>query len=153
MFEHFAAEARAAVDDARNDAARRGSRRIGTEHVLTALLADHHLAHLVGADSATVSGAAEASDRSALEAVGIDLGGSWPHSPAVLGKHVPLSAGTKAVLQSALRAARAERAKQITRRHLLLALLTRRRPDPAAALLAQLGVDVAAVHARLVTDS
>ncbi|QDZ16127.1 Clp protease N-terminal domain-containing protein [Humibacter ginsenosidimutans] len=152
MFEHFAGPARAAIENARVEAARRGSRRIGTEDVLTALVADERLARLVGADSAAIRGAAETLDRSALAAVGFELGDDWRHSPAALGKRTPLSAGTKAVLQSALLVAKAERAKQITRRHLLMALLTRRRPDPATTLLDQLGVDIGEIHARLVAE-
>ncbi|UKA63042.1 Clp protease N-terminal domain-containing protein [Arthrobacter sp. FW306-04-A] len=40
-------------------------------------------------------------------------------------------------------------ARRITTRHLLLALLERRQPDPAAVLLNKLGVDRAALKARL----
>ena len=43
----------------------------------------------------------------------------------------------------------AEKSKKITPKHLLLALLERPQPDPAAALLAELGVDRAEVARRL----
>lgn len=49
MFEKFPQSARIAVEDARFEAARRGDRKIGTEHLLLALLQDAEKARLVGA--------------------------------------------------------------------------------------------------------
>ena len=51
MFERFSRSARAAVEDAVYEAGRRGDRRIGTEHLLLALLADDELAKIVGVDA------------------------------------------------------------------------------------------------------
>jgi hypothetical protein len=42
-----------------------------------------------------------------------------------------------------------EKARRISARHLLLALLERQEPDPAAVLLHNLGVDTAALKTRL----
>ena len=48
MFERFGGAARTAVEDARYEAERRGDRRIGSDHLLLALLRDDELAQLVG---------------------------------------------------------------------------------------------------------
>ncbi len=57
--------------------------------------------------------------------------------------------GARAVLHRGLQEASTSRSRYIEARHLLLALLSRERPDPAAELLAALGVDPAQVRARL----
>jgi len=59
------------------------------------------------------------------------------------------SSGAKSVMERTLRLTVAEKSKKITPKHLLLALLERQQPDPAAALLAELGVDRAEVARRL----
>lgn len=149
MFERFAQSARTAVDDARSEAGRRGDRRIGTEHLLLAVLRDETLARLVGVDVAAARDAVEDLDRAALAAVGLELGGYRPAGHAALGRHVPFTAGAKKVLQNTLANAAAEKARRITSRHMLLALLDRPEPDPTRALLAALAVDTCQVRDRL----
>jgi ATP-dependent Clp protease ATP-binding subunit ClpA len=150
MFERFAGAARTAVEDARYEAGRRGDRRIGSDHLLLALLQDDELARLVGVDAAAAHAAADQLDRTALAAIGLTLGEFQPTGRAVLGRRVPLmTTGGKAVIQQALAKAAAEKARTITSRHLLLALLDRREPDPAAILLAALRIDQPALRARL----
>lgn len=149
MFERFARAARAAVVDARTEAGRRGDRRIGSEHLLIALLQDEELAQLVGADADDARAAVDEMDRAALAAIGVDLGGFAPAARAALGKHVPFSSGAKAVLQRSLSTAAGEKAAVITPRHMLLALLDLSQPDQAAALFARLSADPAAVRERV----
>ena len=67
MFERFARAARIAVEDARYEAERRGDRRIGSDHLLLALLQDDELAQLVGVDAAAAHDAADQLDRTGAE--------------------------------------------------------------------------------------
>jgi ATP-dependent Clp protease ATP-binding subunit ClpA len=150
MFERFAQAARMAVEDARYEAGRRGDRRIGTEHLLLALLQDEGLAGIVGVDARTAQQAADQLDRDALAAIGVTLGEFRPTAGGAGTRSVPrMTHGAKAVLQQALGNATAEKARAITSRHMLLALLDRREPDPAAALFAALAVDEPVIRARL----
>jgi ATP-dependent Clp protease ATP-binding subunit ClpA len=149
VFERFAQATRAAVDDARYEAARRGDRRIGTEHLLISLLEDEATAAAVGVDAAAAREAAARLDRAALAAIGVELGGFEPQGRARLAKRAPFTAGAKQVLTRTLAHAAAEKARAITPRHMLLAVLERPEPDAAAALLAALDVDVPAVRSRL----
>ncbi|MCU1478072.1 MAG: Clp protease [Subtercola sp.] len=149
MFERFAASARTAVEDARFEAERRGDRRIGTEHLLFAVLQDEKLAQLVGVDAVTAHEAAEQLDRAALVAVGLAFGESAPKGSTALGRRTPFTTGAKAVLGGALAHAAAEKARTITSRHLMLALLDRPEPDPVATLISTLPVDRAVLSERL----
>lgn len=150
MFERFSRSARTAVEDALFEAARRGDRRIGTEHLLLALLADDAVAELVGVDAAAAHEAVDRLDRSALAAVGITLGEFRHLAPARSARHnASMSAGAKTVLKQSLANAASEKARAITSRHILLAVLDRHEPDPAATLLAALLVDRAALRERL----
>lgn len=149
MFERFAHTARTVVEDARHEAGRRGDRRIGTEHMLLALLQDQEAAQALGVDSEAARRAADDLDRAALTAVGIDLGDANPNGRAALGRHVPFTAGAKTVIKQSLAYATKEKATRITTRHLVLALLDRGEPDPAAAILAALHIDPDAVRQRL----
>ncbi len=141
MFERFAHCARAAVDDASFEAGRCGDRRIGTEHLLIALLHDEALARLVGVDAATARYAADELDRAALAAVGLELGMFEPAARTAVSRHISLTPGAKAALKQTLTNATDEKARRLTSRHMLLALLDRHEPDPAAVLLANLAVD------------
>ncbi|HWT33372.1 MAG TPA: Clp protease N-terminal domain-containing protein [Microbacterium sp.] len=150
MFERFTQDARTAVEDARNEAERRGDSRIGSEHLVIALLRNGYLAKLAGADAAGARDAADRLDRAALAAIGLDLGEFRPTEPGTGGRRVRhLTAGARSVLGQSLAKAGAEKSRTITPRHLMLALLDRPDPDPAAALLAALPIDAAALRARL----
>lgn len=153
MFERFAQSARTAVEDARYEAGLRGDRRIGTDHLLLAVLHDEALAQIVGADVAAGRAVADQLDSAALAAVGLNLGGFQPTGRAALGKHVRLTSGAKAVIQQSLARAAAEKARRITSRHVLLAILERHEPDPATTLLTTLSVDQTAVRERLTIDA
>jgi ATP-dependent Clp protease ATP-binding subunit ClpA len=150
MFEKFARAARTAVDGARHEAERRGDRRIGTDHLLIALLDDATVAQTAGVDAKDARRAAEQLDREALAAIGIRLADWQPDREAAPGRRVLfMTAGAKAVIRRTLALAQAERAPAITTRHLLLAVLDQHDPDPSTALLAALPVDQAALRLRL----
>ena len=149
MFERFAQAARVAVDDARYEAARRGDRRIGTEHLLISLLEDEGNANALGVDAGAAREAADRLDRAALAAVGVDIGDLTASGRRPVARHVPFTAGAKALMSDTLTQAAADKARSITPRHLMLAVLRRNAPDPAAALLGALAVDVTAARERL----
>lgn len=149
MFEQFAAGARAAVASALGEATLRGDRRIGTEHLLLGVLHEPGAVRALGSDLESARAALDALDRSALAAVGIDVQGierlPTPASP----KRTPFTSGARAVLPRALTETRRAGSRRITPEHLLLALLDCEQPDPAAELMARLGVDRAAVRERM----
>jgi ATP-dependent Clp protease ATP-binding subunit ClpA len=150
MFERFARAARTAVEDARFEAERRGDRRIGSDHLLLALLRDDDLAELVGVNAAAARDVVDELDRAALAAIGVELGELESAGHAPLGRHVALmTPGAKAVIQRSLANAAAQKARAITSHHVLLALLDGRQPDPAATLLAALPIDQSALRERL----
>ena len=76
-----------------------------------------------------------------------------PDAPPVPGRErarLPLTPAAKAVLIGAIK----ERGRaRLGPEHVLLALLLRELPDPAAELLAALGVDRAVVRQRLTRDA
>lgn len=150
MFERFAQTARSAVDDAQYEAERRGDTRIGSEHLLIALLHDDDLATVSGVDAEAAREAVERLDRDALAAIGLGIGEFRPARPGRSGRHVRhFTSGAKAVIARSLTRAAAEKSRTITSRHLMLAVLDRPAPDPAAALLTALSVDPATLRERL----
>lgn len=77
-------------------------------------------------------------------------GGRQRPTPAqVVALRSSLSSGARAVLAGAVVAAPSTPSRRVTPEQLLLALLDRQPPDPAAALLDHLGVDRAVTRARL----
>ncbi len=140
---------------AAEEARRRGDRRLGTDHLLLGLLheEDSRPARALGVSLAEARAASDALDVAALAAVGIQVQALGWGQPAAFGRRLPpLTSGARAVFKRAVDEARASRSGRIDTTHFLLALLPLRRPDPAAALLAALGVDPAAVRRRL-TDA
>jgi ATP-dependent Clp protease ATP-binding subunit ClpA len=150
MFERLARTARTAVEGARHEAERRGDRRVGTDHLLIALLKDTEVAQVTGVDARAARQTAERLDREALAAIGITLAEWQPDHGAAPGRRVRfMTAGARTVIGHALAVAAAEKAPAITPRHLLLALLDQHEPDPAIALLAALPLDQTALRLRL----
>jgi ATP-dependent Clp protease ATP-binding subunit ClpA len=143
------------VDDARGpvlkaalaEARRRGDRRIGTEHLLLGMLHEPVAASAFGVELADAHRALEELDREALAAVGLDVGGLRLTGRLPLGRRQALTSGARAVLLRSITSGRKRR--RPTMRDMVSALLDRTPPDPAAALLARLGVDAHAVRARL----
>jgi ATP-dependent Clp protease ATP-binding subunit ClpA len=141
------------LTSAAEEARRRGDRRLGTDHLLLGLLHDEGTpaAAALGVSLERARAASDALDKAALSAVGIEvefeqLAGTAPARRAR--RLPPLTSGARAVLKSAIDRARPKNAS-IEKSHFLLALLDRDRPDPAAELLRALGVEPAAVRARI----
>jgi ATP-dependent Clp protease ATP-binding subunit ClpA len=148
--------------DAREEARRRGDRKIGTEHLVLALLMDPVLANALGCDLRAARAALDAMDREALTAVGMDSTldapplptrdrGARPPRPtvkAVLWDRLPLTPSAKSVLRASSKEMRRGHAHPGPQ-HILAALLELQRPDPAAELFASLGVDPATARERL----
>jgi ATP-dependent Clp protease ATP-binding subunit ClpA len=150
VFNRFAASTRAAVVAAIAEASRRGDHRAGTEHLLLGLLHDDQspAVRALGVDLDAARDALLAMDRDALVSVGIEVAPP-PDEPAAARGHLPFTSGAKSVLQQTLREAVARKDRRLEPRHLLLALLGCRPPDPAAAVLSRLGVDPDVVRRRL----
>jgi hypothetical protein len=133
--------------DARDEAVRRGDRTIGTEHLVLALLADpaSPAARALGCDLDSARRALDALDRQALAAIGIEPGiTAGPVTARATGR-LRLTPAAKAVL-TGIRDARKSRGAGLG--IVLSALLDLPRPDPAAELLAALGVDAQAARKR-----
>lgn len=152
MFERMDDDTRQRLATAAEEATRRGDGRIGTEHVLLALLHDPGSlsAQVIGADLDQARAALDELDRAALAAVGVEAGAAGsPPAPVRTRRRPPFSSGTRAVIVRALAEAQAAKDRRIQQRHLLLGVLACERPDPAAELLAALGVDAATARARI----
>jgi hypothetical protein len=101
-------------------------------------------------DLESARAASDALDRVALSSVGIDSGplGPWP-SPTHGRGRPPLTSGARAALKRSVHEALAVKARTVEARHLLFGILSCERPDPAAELLAELGVSPVDVRTRL----
>ena len=134
------------------EARRRGDRRLGTDHLLLGLLhdADSPAAKALGVSLTDARAALDRLDAAALAAVGVQAETLWAAPPAPFGRRLPpLTSGAREVVKRALDEAHPARTGRIETAHFLLALLSLRRPDPAAELLDALGVARAAVRQRL----
>lgn len=152
MFEHFDGDARRRVITiAAEEALRRGDERIGTEHLLLALLRDPGsvAGEALGLDIERARAALDTLDQDALQAVGIDLRSMRQPVAVLTRRRLPFTSGARDVLHRGVLEARTEKARRIQARHLLLGVLARKRPDPAAELLAALSVDPASARALL----
>jgi Clp amino terminal domain, pathogenicity island component len=148
--------------DAREEAKRRGDRKVGTEHLVLALLMEPALAAALGTGLQEARSALEAIDREALAAVGLDArldvpllpAGEPGHAPrrptlkAVWQDRLPLTPAAKAVLKESSTGMRRGR-QHPGAKYILASLLQLQRPDPAAELFTRLSVDPAAAQERL----
>ena len=106
MFEHIHPSRPAADDyhpwttyvDARHEARRRGDHKVGTEHLVLALLMEPALAGALDTDLASARAQLEALDREALGAVGVVLSGTAPFAP---GPDTPPAQAAEAPLSDA----------------------------------------------------
>ncbi|WP_322770355.1 Clp protease N-terminal domain-containing protein [Frankia sp. Cr1] len=140
------------LTSATEEASRRGDRRLGTDHLLLGLLhdADAPAAQALGVSLAATRTASDTLDLAALAAVGVNVAAVGERPPATPARRLPpLTSGARAVIKHALDQARPTGTGRISTGHVLLALLARERPDPAAELLHALGVDPAMVRDRL----
>ncbi len=147
--------------DAREEARRRGDRKVGTEHLMLALLKEPLLAQALGCDLQTARDTLDAMDHDALAAVGIGAAFNAPPIPIDELVKRPSRPTLKAVLRDRLpmtpaaKKAMEESYKEIRRHHklgpqqVLLTVLELEPPDPAAELIAALDVDRAAARQRL----
>jgi hypothetical protein len=149
---------------AREEARRRGDRRVGTEHLVLGLLREPDVAQVLDCDLGAAREALDAMDRDALVAVGIDgaldappvptrepaLGGRRPSLKTLLRDRLPMTPVAKRVLEESGKDPRRGRAeRRWSSLAALSGLLRLAAPDPGAALLDALDVDRAAVGARL----
>jgi Clp amino terminal domain, pathogenicity island component len=133
--------------DARDEAIRRGDRTIGTEHLVLAMLIDpaSPAAKALGCDLGSARRALDALDREALAAIGIEPGiTAGPVAVRTSGR-LRLTPAAKAIFTGIRDARKNRRAGLGT---VLNALLDLQPPDPAAELLAALGVDKHIVRER-----
>ena len=149
MFEHFAANARTVVRSAIDEARLRGDRRVGTDHLLLGLLGNADGAALLGTSLDDGRRCARELDLRALAAIGFS-GSELAHQAAIRTTgHLAFTAGARDVMRRIVALSAAERARQIGMNHLVLAVLERHDPDPATAMLHELGVDRERVRLRL----
>ena len=178
MFERFTPEARQVVEGAQQQARDLRHDRIGTEHLLLALLARQGTTSAAALGrhgltrSAVVTDVARFTgtelDASALTSIGIDLDAVRTSVEATFGPgalddrggrgtrsgHIPFTPRAKKVLELSLREAIALRSRSITDAHLLLGLI-REGEGLAAQVLHDRGVDLPALREelRLALDS
>jgi hypothetical protein len=147
---------------ASEEARRRGDRRAGTDHLLLGLLEGPSIEALLGVRLPDARAALAALDREALGSRGLGPAIDAPPLPmhpvpvtptfrAVMKDRLRMSPAVKRTLQEAGRPMR--RGKRIRPEEVLVRILEREPPDPAAVLLAALGVDRAAVRLRLDSDT
>lgn len=151
MFNKFSKDARAAVVAGLEEAGRRGDRRVSSEHLLLGLLRDSGspAAVALGLRADDVRSTLAEMDRTALAAVGVEITSLPDQTPRTAARRLPFTAAAKTTLEQTLRIAVGRRDRRLEGTHLLLALLAREAPDPAAELLDRLGVDRDAVRSRL----
>lgn len=147
--------------DAREEARRRGDRKVGTEHLILGLLWEPVVAQALGCDLQTARDALDARDHDALAAVGFGAGFNAPPIPidepvtrpprptfkAVLRDRLPMTPAAKAALEKSYKEMRG--GHHTGPQQVLVTVLELEPPDPAAELIAALGVDPAAVRQRL----
>jgi ATP-dependent Clp protease ATP-binding subunit ClpA len=152
MVTRLSADARTVLTSAAAEARRRGDRRLGTDHLLLGLLhdPDSRAAHALGVDLEAARTASESLDRAALAAVGVNVSRLGTPPPSIFARRLPsLSSGARAVITAAVEQTRRARTQPIQTREILLALLARENPDPAAQLLAVMGIERSQVRDRL----
>ena len=130
------------------EAKRRGDRRVSTEHIALAMLVDpdSETARALGVSLESARAALDTLDREALKSVGIVVINDAPFISGGLGEGLRLTPAGRAVFTGLRREAGGER---LGVKHVLLALLSRERPDPAAELFHAIGVDRTQVGNRL----
>ena len=134
--------------DATAEARRCGDRRVSTEHVALAMLSDPDsaTARALGVSLVSARSALHDLDRGALATLGIEASFDGPVLPGRPNERLRLTPSARAVFSGLRQEADGER---LSIRHVLLALLRREPPDPAAELFDALGVDRDAVRDRL----
>ena len=144
---------------ASEEARRRGDRRTATDHLLLALWEDPSIEVVLGVSLQQARQALASLDEEALGALGMGPGTDAPPLPgravpkkptfrAVMNKHrLRMTPVAKKVLQEAVKPNR--RKTRVTAQQVLAQILALQPPDPAAVLLAALGVNTSEVRRRL----
>jgi hypothetical protein len=144
---------------ASEEARRRGDRRTGTDHILLALLEEPSIEVVLGVSLQQARQALESLDREALGALGMGPSTDAPPLPmrAVPAKptirdiakkdRFRMTPAAKKVLEGASKPNR--RRLYVTAQQVLAQILILQPPDPAAVLLAALGVNSSDVRRRL----
>lgn len=139
---------RTVVIAALDEAWRRGDRRLGTEHLVLGLLHDQALAQTLGVTLDQARTALAALDQAALASVGISVDHEYQGTVDPTSSRPPLSVGSlTSNARAVLRPGTGNRPQ--TPEAVLAAVLDCTPPDPAAELLAALGVDLEQAHDRL----
>ena len=130
------------------EAVRRGDRRVGTEHLVLALLTDldPEVPRALELDLATARRALDDLDTRALAALGLHLPPGKPVPAGGTKEQFKLTPAARSVF-TGLRAH--TDGQRLGVRHVMVALLALQPPDPGAVLLDRLGVDRQAVRSRL----
>lgn len=148
---------------AREEARVLGERRVGTEHLAVALLAEPEVAAALQVDPAAAREKLLELDRSALADIGVEVPLPEPQVPSledlparpslreVLHRRLPLTPVAKSVLSSTGREMRRGR-RHRGPAYVMAALLELPRSDPAAELFKALGVETSSARERLRTD-
>jgi ATP-dependent Clp protease ATP-binding subunit ClpA len=143
---------------ASEEARRRGDRRVGTDHVLLALLEDPSIEGVLGVSLQQARQALESLDREALGALGLGSGIDAPSLPMRAVPKKPrirdvakkdrfrMTPAAKKVLEEAYKP-KGHRKLQVTGPEVLAQILTLEPPDPAPVLLGALAVNTSeALH-------
>jgi ATP-dependent Clp protease ATP-binding subunit ClpA len=144
---------------AREEARRCGDRRVGTEHLLLALLHDPGTVAVLSVSLEQCRQALDSLDREALESLGVTASleapplamrglPARPTLRAVLKDRLPMTPAAKQALERAARPARQGK-HRVDPQEVLLRLLDLKRPDPVADLIVELNIDADAVRARM----
>jgi ATP-dependent Clp protease ATP-binding subunit ClpA len=151
MAERTASSIGAIILAAIDEAQQRGDRLVGSEHLFLGLLhePDSVAVKALGVDLSGARAALQSLDRAALAAIGLDLGDLPIASRAAWRKGPRMSSASRAVINRAVKEATRTKARHVGTTHMALALLASEPPDPVAALVAELGIDRAAVRERL----
>ncbi|MHB1088959.1 MAG: Clp protease N-terminal domain-containing protein [Acidimicrobiales bacterium] len=141
------------------EARRRGDRRVGTDHLVLALLEDPSIEVVLGVSLQQARQTLASLDHDALATIGLDAG---TDAPALAMRAVPkkptirtvmtkdrlrMTPTAKKVLEDAVKPLR--RKTQVAAQQVLAQILTLQPPDHAAALLSALGVNATEVRGRL----
>ena len=140
------------------EARRRGDRRVGTDHLLLALLENPSIEVVLGVSLQQARQALESLDREALGALGLGSGADAPPLPMRAVPKKPrirdvakkdrfrMTPAAKKVLEAAYKP-KGHRKLQVTGPEVLAQILALQPPDPAAVLLGALGVNTSeALH-------
>jgi ATP-dependent Clp protease ATP-binding subunit ClpA len=147
---------------ASEEARRRGNRRVGTDHLVLALLEEPSVEAVLSVRLQDARDALDALDREALDALGMGPGIDASPLPmhaepkrltvrAVIKDRLRMTPAAKRVLQEAAKPMR--RGMHITPQQVLVRILDLDPPDPAAVLVAALGVNTPEVRRRLASGA